>query len=196
MPAFQDVEHAQRELAERGAVFGAEVATFRRLFGTIAQRAGYPGRLASELQHQLIVEEAVRGAHLEVLSESARQPGFARAAARFVRELHRSLVEPARFTRPLRAWAKEGPRRRYAEEVAEIFRRYRHGLDTAELADPELFAWRALDALRLEPQRWPGTPLFVYGFDDFTPLELDALDTLANRCGADVSVSLPYEVGR
>ena len=28
----------------------------------------------------------------------------------------------------------------------------------------ELFAWRALDALRREPAMWGGTPLFVYGF--------------------------------
>ena len=44
----------------------------------------------------------------------------------------------------------------------------------------------------------PGAPppVFVYGFDDFTPLELDALETLARVVGADVTVSLPYERGR
>ncbi|HLM09539.1 MAG TPA: PD-(D/E)XK nuclease family protein, partial [Thermoleophilaceae bacterium] len=40
------------------------------------------------------------------------------------------------------------------------------------------------------------TPLFAYGFDDFTPLELDALETISGRCGADVVVSLPFEPGR
>ena len=38
--------------------------------------------------------------------------------------------------------------------------------------------------------------MFVYGFDDFTELELDALETLATRCGAYVCVSLPFEPGR
>ena len=33
VPTYQDVEHAQRELAERGAVFGASVLRFERLFG-------------------------------------------------------------------------------------------------------------------------------------------------------------------
>ena len=47
-----------------------------------------------------------------------------------------------------------------------------------------------------EPDAWGATPLFVYGFDDFTPLELDALETIAARCGADVKVSLPFEPGR
>ena len=40
VPTFADVEHAQRELAERGAIFGARVMRFEWLFGEIAARAG------------------------------------------------------------------------------------------------------------------------------------------------------------
>ncbi len=196
VPAFGDVEHAQRELAERGAVFGARVLRFRWLFEEIGRRAGYGARVASELQRELIVEEAVRRTELTVMAESAGQPGFVRAAARFVAELQRSMVDPARLTRALRDWSGDGPRRPYAEEVAAVYRGYRSGLDAAGLADPELYAWRALDALRETPAAWGSTPLFVYGFDDFTLLELDALETIAARCGADVTVSLPFEPGR
>ena len=138
----------------------------------------------------------MRRAELGVLAESAAQPGFVHAAARFVAELGRSMVEPARLTRALRDWAGDGPRRAYAEEVAAIYRGYREGLESAGLADAELFAWRALDALRREPGRWGATPVFVYGFDDFDPLQRDALETIAGHCGADVTVSLPFEPGR
>jgi ATP-dependent helicase/DNAse subunit B len=196
VPAFQDVEHAQRELAERGAVFGVSVLRFKHLFREIGRRTGHTERIASDVQRELIVEEAVRRAGLELLAESAAQPGFVRAAAAFVAELERSMVEPARFTQALRAWAGDGPRRAYADEVASIYRGYRAGLEAAGLADPELFAWHALNALREDPAAWGPTPVFVYGFDDFDPLQLDALDTLANRCEADVVVSLPYEGGR
>ena len=196
VPAFWDVEHSQRELAERGAIFGARVLRFKWLFETIAQRAGYGEPVASELRRELILEEAVREAPFTVLSESARQPGFGRAALRFVAELERSMVEPPRFAKALRQWAGDGPRRAYAEDVAAVYLRYRDGLDRAGLADPELFAWRALDALRREPRRWGRTPVFVYGFDDFTPLELDALETLAGHCAVEVTVSLPFEPGR
>ncbi len=196
VPTFGDVEHAQRELAERGAVFGAHVLRFRWLFQEIARRAGYGERVASDVQRELIVEEAVQGASLDVLAESAAQPGFVRAATRFVAELGRSMVDPARFTRALRDWAGDGPRRAYAEEVAALYRGYRAGLDRAGVVDADVFAWRALDALRTDPEAWGGTPLFVYGFDDFTPMELDALETISARCGADVSVSLPFEPGR
>jgi ATP-dependent helicase/DNAse subunit B len=196
VPTFQDVEHAQRELADRGAVFGARVLRFDWLFREIAERAGYGEPVASPVQRELIVEEAMHRARLRVLAESAAQPGFVRAAARFLAELGRSMVDPARLTSALRQWALDGPRRAYAEEVAAVYRGYRDGLDAAGLADPELFARRALDALRREPRDWGDTPLFVYGFDDFTPLELDALETIARRCGADVTVSLPFEPGR
>jgi ATP-dependent helicase/DNAse subunit B len=196
VPAFGDVEHAQRELAERGAVFGARVQRFQRLFSTIAARAGYGERVASPLQRELIVEQAVRDAQLSVLAESAAQPGFVRAAVRLVGELERAMVDPPRFTRALRDWAGDGPRRRYADEVAAIYRRYRERLEASGLADPDLFAWRAVDALRREPARWGETPVYVYGFDDFTPVERDALETLATRCGVPVVVSLPFEPGR
>ena len=168
VPTFKDVEHAQRELAERGAIFGAQVVAFDWLLQLIAHRVGLSGRAASEVQCELIVEEAVRRSDLEVLAASAAQPGFARAALRFATELERSMVEPPRFTEAMRRWAGDGPRRAYADEVATVYRRYREGLDAAGLVDEDLFAWRALDALRENPLRWRGTPVFVYGFDDFT----------------------------
>jgi ATP-dependent helicase/DNAse subunit B len=206
VPAFEDVEHNQRELAERGAVFGVHVVRFKRLFAQIAWRAGVRGRAASRLQRELIVADAVRSAGLEVLAESAERPGFVRAATRFVAEVERSLaersaagpamVEPARLTQALRAWAGDGPRRGYVDEIAEIYRRYRERLDAAGLVDDELFAWQAVSALRENPESWGTTPVFVYGFDDFTPLELAALAALADGAGVDVTVSLPWEAGR
>jgi ATP-dependent helicase/DNAse subunit B len=206
VPAFEDVEHNQRELAARGAVFGVHVVRFKRLFGQIAGRAGVRDRAASRLQRELIVADAVRAADLDALAESAERPGFVRAATRFVAEIERSLadrsaagpamVEPARLTQALRAWAGDGPRRRHVDEIAEIYRRYRERLDGAGLVDDELYAWRAIAALRESPGSWGTTPVFAYGFDDFTPLELAALGVLAGPVGLDVVVSLPWEAGR
>jgi ATP-dependent helicase/DNAse subunit B len=200
VPTVSDVEHSQRELAERGAVFGARVMKFDWLFREIAGRAGFGGREASDFQRELIVEQAVRRARLEVLAESAAQPGFVRAAARFFAELGRvrNPMTAARLTAALRQWAGDGPRRAYAEEIAAIYRAYRDGLEAACLLDAELYAWGALDALRAgaPPTAWGSTPVFVYGFDDFDGLQLDALETLSRRCEVDVTVSLPFERGR
>ena len=200
VPAFQDVEHAQRELADRGAVFGARVLRFEWLFREIAFRADLSQRPASDVQRELVVEEAVRRARLQVLADSAAQPGFVRAATRFVAEVRRydrdAALDPGRFARAMRAWAGGGPRRPYADDLVSIYSGYHEGLGAAGLLDAEALAWQSLDALRAEPGRWEGTPLFVYGFDDFDALQLDALDTIANHCHADVTVSLPWEPGR
>jgi ATP-dependent helicase/DNAse subunit B len=200
VPDLQDVEHAQRELAERGAVFGADVLRFKLLFGEIARRAGRSERPASDVQRELIVEEAVRRARLRVLAESAGQPGFVRAATRFVAEVRRydrdAALDPGRFAGAMRRWAGGGPRRPYADDLTAIYRGYHDGLAAAGLVDAEALAWMSLDVLRAEPCRWGGTPLFVYGFDDFDALQIDALDTIANHCHADVTVSLPWEQGR
>ena len=39
------------------------------------------------------------------------------------------------------------------------------------------------------------TPVFLYGFDDLTAVQLDAVATLV-EAGAEVVVSLPFEEGR
>ena len=196
VPAFQDVEHSRRELAETGATFGAQVVRFSHLSRLIARRTGYHARVASELQQQLVAEDAVRRAGFTVLAESAGRPGFARAALRFFAELERSMVEPPRLIQALRSWAGDGPRAPYAEEIGELYRRYREGLEAAGLVDDDLFAWGALSALRAQPSAWAGTPVFVYGFDDFTELEFRTIEELAVYGEADVVVSLPFEPGR
>jgi ATP-dependent helicase/DNAse subunit B len=195
VPYFQDVEHNQRELAEKGAVLGATVLRFGRLFDLIARRTGYGASIATPLQRELIVEEAVRSAGLEVMAASAERPGFARAAARFVGELGGAMVDPPRFTQALRAWSAEGGRGKYAEEVARIYLRYHAALEAARLVDVPLYRRRALDALRGNPAAWGTTPVYFYGFDDFNRLELDAIETLSTYAGADVVISLPYEPG-
>jgi ATP-dependent helicase/DNAse subunit B len=193
---MDDIDHHQRELAGDGALLGGHVARFAWLFEEIAGRCGYSARRASRLQVELIAEQAVRRAGLKALAASAERPGFARAATRLFAELERSRVEPGRFAAALKRWAPEGGRAVYAGEIASLYRAYRERLDAARLVDPELFAWQALERLRHEPHRWGRTPVFVYGFDDFTELELEALEVLAQRSEADVVVSLPYERGR
>lgn len=196
VPRMDDVDHHQRALAGDGALMGGHVVRFSWLFEEIARRAGYSARRASRLQAELVAAQAVRKADLKVMAASAARPGFARAALRLFAELERSRVEPGRLNMALERWAGQGSRAAYAREVAALYSSYRDRLEVAGLVDAELFAWRALDRLRRDPSTWGRTPVFVYGFDDFTELELDALETLAVRSEADVVVALPYERGR
>jgi ATP-dependent helicase/DNAse subunit B len=196
VPRMDDIDHHQRDLAGGGALMGGAVVRFNWLFEQIAERCGYSARRASRLQTELIAQQATRRASLKLLAGSAARPGFARAAVRLFGELERSRVEPGRFAAALKRWAPDGPRSVYAGEIAALYRGYRERLEAAGLVDRELFAWQALERLRHEPHRWGRTPVFVYGFDDFTELQLEALEVLALRSETDVVVSLPYERGR
>src|SRR3954470_24492628 len=197
LPTAADVEHYRRELAEAGAVFGVRVLRFAWLEREIARRAGVSGRPLGALARERVAAAAVAGARLERLAASAATPGFMRAFLGLVDELEEQRVEPGRWYAALRAWAADAPgQAEYAEELAALYGAYRDALARLDRRDARLHAVEALDALRLEPARWGGTPVFLYGFDDLEPLQRDAIETLAVHCGADVTVSLTYEPGR
>ena len=143
-----------------------------------------------------LLRSAIAKTRLDALAPAARSPAFAPGLARFVAELEARRIEPPRFTAAMRAWAGGGPRRRYAQELAALYSAYRSHLDRLGRPDRELHDRQALDAITLAPERWRATPVFCYGFDDLDALQLDAIETLARRVGAPVTVSLPGERGR
>ncbi len=207
VPTAADARHYERELAaaggERPPVVLGSVLTFDGLVARIAERAGYAGRRLSALQRRQLLVSVVarlRRDGLDALDASARGPGFALAAGDLIAELQRSLITPQRFTQALRTWAAQDPRRAgFTHDLGRIYAAYARELDALGRVDRELFAWRALDALRADPQSWAvRTPdaVFIYGFDDMTPLERDAVETLARIPGVEVTVSLTYEPGR
>jgi ATP-dependent helicase/DNAse subunit B len=197
VPTSADVEHYRRELAAGGAVFGVRVMRFAWLEREIARRAGIPGRPLGALARERVAAAAVAGASLDRLRESAATPGFLPAFLALVDELEEQRVTPGRWYAALRAWVAEAPEQAaYAEELGALYGAYRDRLDKLGRPDARLHALQALDALRLDPARWGGTPVFLYGFDDLTARQRDAVETLAVHCGADVMLSLTYEPGR
>ena len=196
VPTAADAEYYGRRLAGQGAVLGS-VLTFSGLAREIAHRTGYAARRLSPLQRERVLRRTVARTRLEVLSESAASHGFAAAVGTFIAELARSLVSPQRLTEALERWAaadtRQGP---YARDVAALYRAYADELERIHRVDRDLFAWRAIDRLRSAPQAWGEDRVFFYGFDDLTPLERDAVETLARVVGIEVTVSLSYEAGR
>jgi RecB family exonuclease len=196
VPTAADARHYARELADQAVVLGS-VLTFSGLAAEIGRRAGYSGRLISELQRRRILARVLAGSRLDVLRSSAGAAGFAAAAGELIAELQRSLVTPERFSAGLRAWSAQDVRRApYAREVGRIYSDYARELDRLGRVDRDLFTWRALDAVRAAPGRWGRDPVYFYGFDDLTALERDAVETLSRVAGTSVTVSLTYEPGR
>jgi RecB family exonuclease len=91
---------------------------------------------------------------------------------------------------------RRGTRGANAKRLSVLFEGYRELLAQLERTDPEQRATLALDRLRREPSLWGSTPVLLYGFDDLTRLQLDAVETLGRVVDAPVSVSLAYEASR
>ncbi len=195
VPTPADAEHYGRELAAEGIVIGAEVVTFDRLIRGLAEATGVRERRLGRVARERLLRAVVAETRLEALAPSAAAPGFAGALGALFAELGRSLVGPARFVSAVRDWVAAGDGApAHAEELAALYGAYHRRLERLGVVDSEGRARAALDALRRRPDAWGGRPVFVYGFDDLTPLQRDAIETLSRH--ADVCVALAYEPGR
>jgi hypothetical protein len=194
VPTIADAAHYDRELAAGGATLGRAL-TFDGLLTEVARRAGYRAERLTPLQRERMLRRAIGRLELPALGDAARTPGLAAAAGALIAELGQARIGAPRFAAALRAWAGEDPERAaYAADVAALPLAYARAVQAAGREDPDALATRTLDALRAVPARWGTTPVFFYGFDDLTPVQRDAIETLAQL--TDVTVSLTYERGR
>ncbi len=208
VPTRRDAERFARELADADLEPSTRVVRFDGLLAEAIRRAGSAepalGALARE---RLLVALAARARGATRAGGSrpaggsgpawAGGRGLTRALGTFVGELRVGRVSPARLCEALAAWvAEEPPARARAERLGALYADYDRALRELARSDPEQRAIGALDALRRTPARWGGTPVALYGFDDFTPLQLDAIETLGAVVDADVAVAFAFERGR
>ncbi len=204
VPTARDARHYERELGRRrrwaatgGARLGAHVRRPRR-----------PDRRADGLRGPAPVGAAARAAAraviarlrrdgLDALQRPARGRGFALAAGELIAELQRSLVTPQRFTAGAARVGGAGcPARRVHPRPRPHLRGLRAGARRAGPGRPRAVRLAGARRAARRTRRAGARPVFVYGFDDLTPLERDAVETLARIPGVEVTVSLTYEPGR
>lgn len=194
VPTRADAEHYLRELAGEQAAIGVRVERFAGLLGEAVARAGIARPLLGALARERLLEALA--ARDDPLLGGLSRRGFTRALSELVAELQVRRVSPGRLVRALESWgAVDGPGPARAG-LGRLFADYHDALRRLGRLDAEQRAVLALDALRERPALWERTPVLLYGFDDFTTLQLDAIETLGRVVDADVTVSLPYEPGR
>jgi ATP-dependent helicase/DNAse subunit B len=182
VPTEADQARYRRELAERGLALGVRVERFEGLLREVLVRARETSKPLSALARERLLGQI-----------AGVRAGTAAELAKLVADLETQRVTPARLSGAVRAWGTGGETLAW---VCRAFERYRAVLTSIGRADRELRVTSALDALRRYPASWGATPVALYGFDDFTPLQLDTIETLAGVVDARVTLSLPYEPGR
>jgi ATP-dependent helicase/DNAse subunit B len=189
VPTAADQARYRRELAEGGLALGVRVERFEGLLAEVLARARERQAPLGALSRERVLARIADA-----------RPGMAGELARLLAELQAQRVTPERLRGALGALraTQESPTSEPSalERLCDVFERYRLTLAKIRRADRETRVTRALDELRRKPALWDSVPVLLYGFDDFTELQLDAIETLGGVVGARVTVSLAYEAGR
>jgi ATP-dependent helicase/nuclease subunit B len=192
VPTLDDVYAFQRELCEGGAVLGGEAMAFGTLFRVAAGAGGAPPRPelspAQRLRAISLAVEA-RLPRLGPLRRSAARPGFPRSFSRLLDELQSAGIDPAAVEAS--AATLEGSA--YLGDIASLYAGYAEARDSLGRNDSHGIAREAIELLRSDPSSWGDRPVFLYGFDDLTPNQLDLVEALA--AATEVTVALIFEPG-
>jgi len=191
VPTRADADHYLRELAGEGAAMGARVERFEGLIAEAVRRAGVQRPLLGAIAREQLLAAIVTDDE-----RSRPAPGLVRALGACIAELRVRRVSPGRLAAALRALEGSDGTAGAGARLGHLFAAYHRTLEQLACLDGEQRAVRALDTLRRRPALWGGTPVLFYGFDDLTPLQTDAIETLGVVVGAKVTVSLSYEPGR
>lgn len=158
-------------------------------------RTNDPGaRFLSDLHRRMLVEELVSDLHgrrrLKHFDQVAETRGFPDSILALLSELKRREVRSDEFARAA-IRADLGPKLR---QCARLYARYQERLRQHQLFDAEGRSWYARDLLK-QGKRRPFEvvqAVFLDGFTDFTPTQIDILDAL--RTGVrEIWITLPDE---
>ena len=189
VPTVTDAAYYLRELAGGEAAMGVRVAVFADLVEELVGRAGVSQPLIGTLSRDRLI------ATLDGASRELSHPGLRRALGELFAELQIKRISPQRLAGALNAGLGDGSAA-VGLDLAAAYGEYLRRLRRLGRLDDTQRVLSALDRLRERPSLWGATPVLFYGFDDLTPLQLDAIETLGRVVDAQVTVSLVYEPGR
>lgn len=125
------------------------------------------------LVHSLLLEMHENG-ELTTFAVVWEKPGFVQVLVEWLREMKTQGIFPEEFSAHIR--------NERDQQLAILYERYQSFLQTNNYSDTEGLLWLATEALESDHTLFDfASPLYVLGFDQFTPIERRILQFLANR---------------
>ncbi len=179
----------ERQLLADGSLAGwtrLNILSFERLAQWVLDALGRPAPQLLDEEGRLMVLRAIlaqRHSELKVFHATARLPGFARQLSLLLRELQRHQLTPERLI-AIRADCSPALAAKL-DDLATLLRAYNDWLAAQNLRDADSLPDLATEALRAAANSHLAlrtSHLFLDGFAEMTPQELDLLAALAPFC--------------
>jgi len=163
-----------------------QILSFERLAAVALQSAGEPPQpLLSEDGRAMVLHAllARRGKELQIFHASASLPGFASQLSLELRELQQRQVSPEILRQLASRDDLAESLRRKLNDLSVLLADYLEWLQRHSLQDAERLLDLAAAALKQSPPKAPlASALWLDGFAEMTPPELDLLAAVATRC--------------
>lgn len=174
---------------ELGGYARLQILSFERLAEFVLGKLGRPEpELLSEEGRVMVLRAllARERERLQLFQTSARMPGFARRLSELLRELQRHRVGPDRLERLASSRDASPTLSAKLADARHLLCRYAEWLGTHGLDDAERLLDVAAGVLRepVDVQAPLIESLWLDGFAEMTPQELDLLDAVVARCGS------------
>jgi ATP-dependent helicase/DNAse subunit B len=178
LPSRQQVLDMETRLAKAGGVMGVEVGTIVDLASEVLDLGGvYPLLLSENVQNK-ILRSVLEELDLKYYQAISTKPGFIRSCLGIIRELKAGGISPKEFL-DAAGHSQKGPR---LIELGLIYSAYQEKLRNKGWADRAGLTWLAAEILGERPELcgdWDS--VFLDGFDDLSPMQLQLISSLAER---------------
>jgi ATP-dependent helicase/nuclease subunit B len=178
VPGYPQVRAWCRILARQGGALGIQVMTFPALYQQILDASGgIYTRLSAPVQFRLI-QSILDRIHLQHYTRLRDKPGFIRALLNTIAELKAGRIWPESFIEAVDMTGAD-PR---LLDIARIYSAYQEEMRKQNWVDSAGMGWLTAEALENNAHLchdWP--VLYIDGFDDLTPVQIDVLKFLAER---------------
>lgn len=179
IPSSLQAQSWRHRLAAAGGALGVRVQLFHELYMDCLDSVSQPYIELNEPVQYRLLKAIVNHAGLTHYRSLRDSPGFIHLLQNLIGELKAGRIPPERFAAAI---AEMGNPARLSE-LADIYTTYQGWLQQQHWTDRPGLGWLAVEALESNSPLPIFTPtyLFVDGFDNFTPVQIDFLKALAKQ---------------